>query len=172
MVFHLCLSDSKSPQVSRTFNIVADLNNAVVWIVSIRPLIFKSSIPFTNPLVTVPRASITIGITVTFMFHSLFQFPRNVLVLIFLYAFFQFYNEISWNSEVHNSACSLFCWLSLGLVVWSISNDLFVSQNPKDVWTSRSPWQILVCAYTIYSYGQIKITSSIPSGSPCPTRHF
>ena len=61
MVFPWSLSDSKSPQVSRNlFSILADLNNAVVWIVSTHPLIFKSSSPFLNPLVTVPRASILI----------------------------------------------------------------------------------------------------------------
>ena len=38
MVFHWSLSDSKSPQVSRTLlSILAVLNNAVVWIVSTRP---------------------------------------------------------------------------------------------------------------------------------------
>ena len=41
MVFHWSLSDSKSPQVSRTlFNILAVLNNAVVWMVSTRPPTF------------------------------------------------------------------------------------------------------------------------------------
>ena len=71
MVSYWSLSDSKSPQVSRTLlNILADLNN-VVWMVSTRPLISKSSSPCINPLVTVPRAPITIGITVTFMFYSL-----------------------------------------------------------------------------------------------------
>ena len=35
------------------FIILADLSNAVVYIVSIRPLISKSSNPCTNPLVTV-----------------------------------------------------------------------------------------------------------------------
>ena len=66
--------DSKSPQVSRTFlGILANLKNAVVWIVSIRPLVSKSPSPFTKPLVTVPRATITIGITVTFMFHCFFN---------------------------------------------------------------------------------------------------
>ena len=45
MVFHWSLSDSKSPQVSRTLlSILAVLNNAVVWMVSTRPLISKSSI--------------------------------------------------------------------------------------------------------------------------------
>ena len=63
----LSLSDNKSHQVSRILNILADINNAVVWMVSTRPLISKSSSPCTDPLVTVPRAPITIGITVTFI---------------------------------------------------------------------------------------------------------
>ena len=74
MVFHWFLSDSRAPQVSRTLlSILADLNNALVQIVSIHPLISKSSSPCTNPLVTLPSAPIIIGITVTFMFHSFFS---------------------------------------------------------------------------------------------------
>ena len=66
MVFHWSLSDSKSPQVSRTLlSILAVLNNAVVWMVSTRPPTSKSSSPFSNPLVIVPNAPITIGIIVT-----------------------------------------------------------------------------------------------------------
>ena len=50
MVFHRSLSDSKSPQVSRALlSILADLNNAVVWMVSTRPFISKSSDSFINP---------------------------------------------------------------------------------------------------------------------------
>ena len=41
--------------------------------VSTRRLISKSSSICTNPLVTVPSASVRIGITVTFMFHSFFS---------------------------------------------------------------------------------------------------
>ena len=73
MIFHWGLSDSKSPQVSRSLlSILADFNNAVVWIVSTHPLISKSSTPCTKPLVTVPSAPITVGITVTLMFHRFF----------------------------------------------------------------------------------------------------
>ena len=44
MVFHWSLSDSKSPQVSRTrFSILSVLGNAVVWIVFTRPPTSKSS---------------------------------------------------------------------------------------------------------------------------------
>ena len=55
MVFNWSLSDNKSPQVSRTLlSILAVFNNVVVWMVSTRALISKSSSPFNNPLVTVP----------------------------------------------------------------------------------------------------------------------
>ena len=59
---------------SRTLlSILADLNNAVVWMVSTHLLISKSSCPCTQPLVIVPSAQITNGITVTFMFLSFFS---------------------------------------------------------------------------------------------------
>ena len=74
MVFHWNLSDSKSPQVSRTLHsILAVLNNAVVWMVSTRPPTSKSSSPFSNPLVMVRNTPITIGIIVTCMFHNFFN---------------------------------------------------------------------------------------------------
>ncbi len=61
MIFHWSLSDSKSPQVSRTLlSILAVLNNVVVWMVSTRPPTSKSFSPFSNPLVTVPNAPISI----------------------------------------------------------------------------------------------------------------
>ena len=92
MVFHSSLSDSKSLQVSRTLlSILAVFNNAVVRMVSTRPPTSKSSRPFNNTLVTAPEAPISIGIIVTFMFHSFFQFSSKVEVLISLFTFFQFY---------------------------------------------------------------------------------
>ena len=73
MVCHWSLSDSKSPQVFRTLlSNRAVLNDAVVWMVSTRPLISKSFSPFNNLLATVPKTPITIN--VTSMFHSFF-FP-------------------------------------------------------------------------------------------------
>ena len=117
MDFHWTLSDSKSPQVSRTLlSILAVLNNAVVWMVSTRPPTSKSSSPFSSPLVTVPNAPITIGIIVTCMFHSFFQFLSKVEVLILLFTFFQFYSVVSRDSKVDYFASSLFfCWLLLSL---------------------------------------------------------
>ena len=97
MVFHWSLSDSKSPQVSRTrISILAVLSNAVVWIVSTRPLTSKSSRPFNNPLVTVPNAPITIDTIVTFMFHSLFNSLARSMYLSFFSLSFRF---ILWSAK-------------------------------------------------------------------------
>ena len=186
MVFDWTLSDNTFSQLSRTFHsILAILNNVVVCMVSTRTLISKSSRPCTISLVTVPSAPITTGITVTFMFNSFFQLPSKVQVLISLFPHFKFYSVISWNGKVHNSAGSLllfflffffflvfffffFFWLSLCLVVWPRLGDPFVSQNPWKLCASHSPGRIPGCAYTICLYGQISISCTIPSGSPCP----
>ena len=80
--FHWRLSDNKSLQVSWTLlSILATLNNTVVWTVSTCPVIFKSRSPCTNLSVTLPRAPITIGIIVNFMFHSFFPFPSSSLFI-------------------------------------------------------------------------------------------
>ena len=74
MVFHWSFRDSKSLQVSRTLlSILAVLKNFVIWMVSTRPPTSKSSSPSNDPLVTVPKAPITIGIIVTFTCHSFFN---------------------------------------------------------------------------------------------------
>ena len=44
--------------------------------------------------------------------------------------------------------------------------DLFVFQNPQEFYASHSLGQILVCAYTIFQFGKILISCTIPSGSP------
>ena len=85
MVFHWSLSDNKPPQVSKTLlSILAVLNSVVIWMVSTRPLIFNSPSPFNNPLVTVPKAPITIGIIVIFMSHSFFNSLARPWYLSFL----------------------------------------------------------------------------------------
>ena len=78
MVFLGRLSGSKSPQVSRSrLRILAILSNAVVWIVSTRRPNSKSSRPFNYPLVIVPKAAITIGTIVTFMFNIVESFSHE-----------------------------------------------------------------------------------------------
>ena len=87
--FFTGVSDIKSPQVSRILlSILAVLNNVVVWMVSTRPPTSKFSSPFSNPLVTVPNAPITIGIIVTCMFHSFFNsLARSRYLSFFLHSF-------------------------------------------------------------------------------------
>ena len=43
-------------------------------------------------------------------FHKFFRFSGNVLVLIPLFAFFQFYPPLSRNGKIHYSACYFYCY--------------------------------------------------------------
>ena len=56
--------------------------------VSTRPPTSKSSSPFSNPLVTVLKAPITIGIIVSYMFHSFFNsLARSRYLSVFSHSF-------------------------------------------------------------------------------------
>ena len=143
MVFHWSLSDSKSPQVSRTLlSILVVLNNIVVWMVSTRPPTSKSSSPFSNPLVTVPNASIKIGIIVTFMFNSFFQFPCKVEVLFLLFTFLQFYSVVSWDNKVHNSLLFFFFFFLVIIIrsgfLAGIRWSIYMLKSHRSLWVSFS----------------------------------
>ena len=169
MLSHWSLSDSKSSQVTRTLrSILADLSNEIFWMVSIRPFISKSSTYFINPSVTVTRASITIVIIVMFMFYSFFNSQAWSRYLCFFSLFFSILLD-GQLGEQSPRFCkfSFSCWLLLGLVVWPRLGDPFVSQNLREVCASHSSGQILGCAHTICSYGQIWISCTVPTGSPC-----
>ena len=102
MVFHWISGDSKSPLVSTTIlNVLVDLNNAVVWMVSTRPLISNSLSSCTNYLVTVPSAPITIGII-------------DTVLIIIIHSFRVFHISVSW-------------WFFTG--VWVYSKSPQVSRN-------------------------------------------
>ena len=101
MVFHWSLSDSKSPRVSRTLlSDLVVLNNAIVWMVSTLPSTSKSSNPFNNPLVTVPKVPITIGIIATCMFYSFFNSIARSRYLSFFSHSFSF---ILWSARTAKS---------------------------------------------------------------------
>ena len=153
MVFHWNLSDSKSPQVSRTLlSILAVLNNAVVWMVSTRLPTTKSSSSFSNPLVTVPNAPITIGIIFICMFHSFFSsLVRSRYLSFFSLSFF----FILWSAGTAKSTILqvliffFFCWLLLSLVSWPGLGDPFVYQSPIGVYAIHFLGKVLGCVYTI-----------------------
>ena len=150
MVFHWSLGDSKSPQVSRTLlGILAVFNNAVVRMVSTRSPTSKSSRPFNNPLVSVPKEPIITGIIVTFMFHSFFHFSSKVKVLISLFTFFQFYSVLCRDRKVDNFADFLFFFLTIirsglpGEIRWSVS----ISKSHRGLWVSFSRTGVGLCIY-------------------------
>ena len=117
MVFHKSLSDSKSPQVSRTLlSILAVLNNAVVWMVSTRPPTSGSSSSFSNPLVTVPKAPITIGMIVTCMFHGFFNSLARSRYLSFVSHSFSF---ILWSAGTAKSTILQFLFFLLLIIIKS-----------------------------------------------------
>ena len=68
------LGETPQHKVSRTLpSILADLKNIVVWIVSTPLLIWKSSSPSTNPVVTLPSAPI-----LSLLFYFLQDFQSSV----------------------------------------------------------------------------------------------
>ena len=133
MVFHWSLSDTKSPQVSRTLlSILAVLNNDVVWMLSTRPPTSRSSRPFNNSLITVPKAPITTGIIVTFMFHRFFSIlwqGRGTYPLFHTLSVL-FYGQLGQQSRQFCKFTFFCCWLLLGLVFWPRLGDLCVCQSP------------------------------------------
>ena len=146
MVFHWSLSDSKSPQVSRTFlSILAVLNNAVVWMVSTFPPASKSSSPFNNPLVAVPKTPITIGITVTFMFHSYFNSQAR-----------------SWYLSFFPHSFSFILW-SAGTEKFTIRQVLFFVVDYNKVWSvwsglcNQSVSQSSIWVYVCHFLGQLQV---------------
>ena len=127
MVFHWSLSDSKSHQVSRTrLRILPVLSNAVIWRVTIRPPTSKSSRPFNNPLVIVPKAPITISTIVTFMFHSFFNSLARLRYLSFFSHSFRF---ILWSAGTAKSTILQILFFVVVVVVvgyykvWSSGRD-------------------------------------------------
>ena len=117
----------------------------LVWMVSTCPVIFKSSSPFNNPLVTVPKAPITIGINVTFMCHSfsiLYQGPGT-------YPSFQFLSFFGQPGQQSPQFCKfyffVYCWLLYSLVFWPRLGDLFVCQSPIYIYVCHSPGKMLRC---------------------------
>ena len=158
MVFHWRLSDSKCPQVSRTLlRILAVFNNAVVWMVSTRPPTSKSSRPFNNPLVTVPKAPITIGIIVTFMFHSFFNSLARSRYLSFFSHSFTFIQWSAWTAK--STILQIFFFFLLLIIMRSgllaeITWSVCMSKSHRSLCVNFLG-QVLRCAYTICWYGQI-----------------
>ena len=89
---------SSSPRT--LLGILADLTNAVVWMVCTRPLISKSSTSCINPMATVQRAPMIFGTIITFMFHRFFNSLARSRYLSFISYSFSF---ILWSARTAKS---------------------------------------------------------------------
>ena len=151
MGFHLGLSDRKSPQVSRTLlSILANLNNAVVLVVSTSLLVSKTSrflFLFTNPLGIAPSAPITISITVTYKFQFFFSFLGRYWLLSSFSISFNFFSIVCRADKVHYLAgiLSFFGWVSQGLIKikWSVC----ISKSLRSLCASFSNADSGLCIY-------------------------
>ena len=138
MGFHWSLSDSKSPQVSRT-----RLSNAAIWIVPTRPQTSKSSRPFNNPLVIVSKAPITIGTIVTFnslarsRYSSFFSHSFRLLLLFHSFESFSYQRSLMvshWSlrdnksPQVSRTLLSILADLN-NTVVWLVTTCLLISKS-------------------------------------------
>ena len=125
-------------------------------------------VTYNNSLGIIRSAPIIVGITVTFMFHSLFYSRSRYLSLFSLSLDFTLWSAGMVTSTIWQVLFLSFfyCWPWLGLVIWPRLGDLFVSQNSKEICGSHSPRRILGCACTFCSYGLISISCTIPSGLP------
>ena len=139
--------------------------------VSTRTPISKSFRPFNNPLVIEPKVPVTIDTIFTFMFHSFFNTPaRSRYFSLFSHSFI-FILRSAATAKSTILQVLFFCWLLSSLVFWLGLSNPFVFQSPFGVYMCHFLGKELGCAYTICLYGQISISCTFPSGSPCRPSH-
>ena len=124
--------------------------------VSTRPSTSKSSRPFNNPLVTVPKAPITIGIIVTFMFYSFFNSLARSRYLSFFSHSFSF---ILWSAGTAKSTILQIFFVLLiiirsGLLAeirWSVC----MSKSHKSLCVSFSRTGAGLCIYHLLTLSNL-----------------
>ena len=119
--------------------------------VSARPVISKFSSPCTNPLVTVPKAPITIGIIVTFIFQSFFNsLARSRYLSFFSHSF----NFTLWSARTAKSTILRVLFLLLIIIRsgclaeiwWSVC----ISKSQRSLWVSFSKTDSGLCIYHFF----------------------
>ena len=138
----------------------ANRNNAVVWIVSIRPPISSFSRTLFYAFGDRSCAPIITGITVSLMFHNFLNFLATSKYLL-LCSFSLIFSMVRGDDKAHYSASSLLLiitrsYLQLGL------RKLFVSHNPREFHVSYSPGRILVCEIQFPSIFKCQFLARFP----------
>ena len=148
MVFHWSLSDSKSRQVSKTLLcILADLNDALVLMVTIRTPISNSS-SLSEPLETSLWAPITIGVAVSLMCNCFLSFLARPKYRYFFRVFF-FYEVYSVVGSFTFSYSLYFFFVNyhksgfLAAIKWFVC----IAKSQRILWSNSG--RILVCVRTI-----------------------
>ena len=159
MVFHRSLRDSKSPQVSRILlSILAVLSNADIWIVSNRPPTSKSSRPFNNPLVILPKAPITIGTIVTLMFPNFF---KNSLARSSYFSFFSHsFSFILWSARTVKSTILRILSFLKKIILRSgllagIRCSVCMSKSHRSLWVTFSRTGAGLCIYHLLVWSNL-----------------
>ena len=107
------------------------------------------------------------------MFHSFFQFPSKVKILILLFTFFQFYSVVSRDSKVDNFANVLFfvdyyyysvCFFFLAEIRWSVC----MSQSHRNLCVSFSRTGAVLCIYHLFVWSNLNFLH-ISQWIPLPT---
>ena len=151
--------------MSRTLlSILADLNDAVIWMVSIPPLISNRSVSIFKTLGTIPSTLTTIIIPSSAC-SKVFFFSSKFLVLVYLFALLSAGITKSTRSKVPYLFFSFFCCCSLVLGL-AFGKDQVISKYQRIIsisfsWTDSGFWQ----------HGQISIFCTILSASVFPPNH-
>ena len=101
MAFPWSLNNNMSPQVSRTLHRILAHTPKCCSLDCLPSTCYFQVLQSFYPS-SVSRAPKKVGITVTYMFHSFFQFPCEVQVLNLLFLFFQFYSVVNRDHKVQN----------------------------------------------------------------------
>ena len=91
-------------------------NNSVVWLVSIPPPIYNSPCAHSKPLGIVPSAPVTITITVSLIFRSLFLFSGEVQELFCSSSVFTLWSAGTTKSAIRQVHC--FLWVFFYLFIF------------------------------------------------------
>ena len=153
------------PQVSKSLlSILADLNNAVFWMVSTCPLISESSCPFINILGIESSTSITIGISVTFMFHSFVSsLARSQYLSLFSISFiFTRWFADTAKSTIQPILFFLFFFFFFFLLTITRSGHLaeiwrtvFISSSERSFWISFSRTDSGLYVYHLFGWSNL-----------------
>ena len=92
------------------------------------------------------------------------HYTTRTSVFVGLFLFFYLHSVIRWNGKVRLTRSSFFFFFFFLICTRLGLSDPFVSQNPREFYAWQPLGRILVCAHTIWFYGQNSIFSTIPSG--------